>query len=307
MRQVFGPDDLTPEDYADWGRLESQEINSPTEYADLLADYAQNGAQASGPCLPWNKTHEHIRFNPGQLSIWAGENGSGKSVLVGQVMLNFMRQKQNALVASLEMLPVETLYRMAKQHVGCSPSSSAASQFCHDHEGSLWIYDQQDSVEWHRILGLVHYAANELRVDHLVLDSLTKCGLTRDDYAQQAKFIDRLQWAAKNHQIHIHLVCHMRKGQEGHKSGKWDIRGAAEISDLADSVFVLSRNYQKEQEAAKQKAGRPVNDESVLEKHDAYLSLVKNRHYGTLKNWGLNFEDRSLRYVDGEPRASGLS
>ena len=248
----------------------------------------------NGPSLPWDKPWETIRFHPGQLTVWAGENGSGKSVLVGQVILNFL-EGQKALIASLEMRPIETLYRMACQEYRHQSTGSESRDFCSRYDQRLWIYDQMDSIEWMRILGLIHYASKDLGCDHIVIDSLTKCGLSRDDYAQQAKFIDRLQWAAKSTGIHIHLIAHMRKSQEGEKAGKYGIRGAAEISDLADTVFILRRNYRKEQENAKQDFNI---DQQILKQPDAYLVLDKNRHFGELKTWGLNFDPASQLFRD---------
>jgi twinkle protein len=292
MKQVFGQSDVDLLAFA--GEQESQEIKSSIEFKDALAKFASTGNEPTGPMLPWMKTQHTIRLNPGQLTVWAGENGSGKSVLVGQVIYSLLRN-QKAVIASLEMSPVETLYRMACQAADCKPAPDYCESFCLHHDQKLWIYDQQDSVEWSRILGLIYYSAKELGAHHIVLDSLTKCGLTRDDYAQQARFIDRLQWAAKNTGIHIHLVAHMRKGQEGHKQGKFDIRGAAEISDLADNVFVLSRNFAKEAEARKRREGM-VADDDKLRQPCAFLQLEKNRHYGELANWGLWFDPKSLKY-----------
>ena len=45
-----------------------------------------------------------------------------------------------------------------------------------------------------------------------MIDSLVKCGVGVDDYNAQKKFVDALCWAAKQHKVHIHLVNHIRKG-----------------------------------------------------------------------------------------------
>lgn len=290
MSTVFDNDDL--DRFMDtYKAQESAYVVPVSGFEQDFTKFAEEGKKMSGAALPWDRTHEYIRFNPGQLTVWAGENGSGKSVLLGQVVQNFGGR---FLVASLEMRPVETLYRMACQHFGRKIDGLGAKSYCDEMDGRLWVYDQLDSVEWERIIVLIHYA-RELGCSDIILDSLVKCGLSRDDYAIQAKFVDKLQWAAKATGIHIHLVAHTRKPSQGEKPSKYSIRGAAEISDLADTVFILRRNYRKEEEAEKPFANQ---DQEVLRQPDAFLRLDKNRHYGELRTWGLQFNPESMNFTD---------
>lgn len=295
--------DIDAEEYlALIGRQESQEIQSASSYLGQLVDRCLDGNAPKGPALPWNKTHDAIRFNPGQLSIWAGVNGHGKSLVLSQVILWWLRS-QKALIASLEMKPVETLYRMARQMRGGLFDHTYMMDFCESLTGRLWIYDQLDSVAPERILGLIHYAANEMHVDHVVIDSLTKCGLTRDDYAQQAKFVDRVQWAAKRHNVHVHLVCHMRKGDtENTRPGKFDIRGAAEISDLADNVLVIHRNKAKEEAKLKRMNGAPLTklEEAELSKPDSTLRVDKNRHMSHEGSYALWYHHGAMQFLGSD-------
>lgn len=291
------------------GQQESQEIRSADTYVDELADYASHGDQIFGATLPWSKTHGDVRLNPGLLNIWAGVNGSGKSVLVGMVIMWLISKfRQSALIASLEMSPRQTLYRMACQSATCHPSADYARRWAMSLERKLFIYDQMDSIASERILGLVHYAAHELGIQHVVIDSLVKCGLSRDDYAVQARFVDRLQWAAKQYQINVHLVCHMRKGDDERKpGGKFDIRGAAEITDLADNVFILHRNKSKEEVQRKldNNSNRlPTETEQTkLDQPDSFLSVEKNREFGIEKKYGLWFHAPSQQFTPSGERS----
>lgn len=308
MGLIINLNDLSEDLVAFLGRQESQEIRSADTYVDDLADFAANGDRVYGQTLPWSKTHDHIRLNRGLLNIWAGVNGSGKSVLVGMVIMWLIsKYRQSALIASLEMPPRQTLYRMACQSAMCKPGVDYARRWAQSLEGNLFIYDQLDSIASERILGLVHYSAKELGVDHVVIDSLVKCGLSRDDYAVQAKFVDRLQWAAKQYQINVHLVCHMRKGDDEKRSGgKFDVRGAAEITDLCDNLFILHRNKSKEQLQNKLDSNPnklPTETEQAkLEQPDAFLKVEKNRWFGIEKNYGLWFDPSSQQYVPRDDR-----
>ena len=284
------------------GQQESQEVRPAEDFGHDLFQRVAVGNVMHGPAMPWIKTHDTIRFQPGELSIWAGINGHGKSLLLGQVVLWWLKE-QTALIASLEMRPVETLYRMCRQHKGGMFDVDYLDRFMADLSGRLWIYDQLDSVESERILGLIHYAASELQVDHIVIDSLTKCGLSRDDYAVQARFVDRIQWAAKRHRVHVHLVCHMRKGNdENTRPGKFDIRGAAEISDLADNVLVVYRNKPKEEACRKRAAGQMLTraEEMDLTKPDTILRVDKNRANGGEESFGLWFHQGAMQFLGSD-------
>lgn len=285
------------------GEQESQEIRSVDTYGDDLATYVSSGEKMKGSHYPWGKVSDCIRAQAGQLSIWAGVNASGKSLLLGQVINGFIAQGQRACIASLEMKPIQTLYRMCRQSATCHPAIIYAKEWACYHENKLFIYDQLDSVASEKILGLAHYCAKSMGLDHLVIDSLTKCGISRDDYAAQAKFVDRLQWAAKTFNIHIHLVCHMRKASDDyHKSGKFDIRGAAEIADLADNIFILERNKFKEEATDKQEKHMPLTDreEQALLQPDNFLSVAKNREYGEEKRFGLWYHEASRLFLAAE-------
>ncbi len=211
-----------------------------------------------------------------------------------------MNQGRRAVIASLEMKPKQTIYRMICQSATCKASREYCLKWMDHFKSNFFIYDQLDRIAADRILGMAHYAAHEIGAKDIVIDSLTKCGVGRDDYAAQAQFVDRLQWCAKTWDVHIHLVCHMRKSNApGHKEGKNDIRGAAEITDLADNVFILRRNKEKEKQVELMEANRDYDQEKVL-MPCAILAQEKNRDYGYETEFGLWFDRDSGQYTEGE-------
>jgi len=113
----------------------------------------------------------------------------------------------------------------------------------------LWIYDQMGRVKKDRIMQVIRYCSEELKIQHMVVDSLMKCGIGTDDYNAQKEFVNDLCTHAQDSEMHIHLVAHARKGQsEDTRTGKFDIKGASEITDQVDNVFTIFRNKKKEAE-----------------------------------------------------------
>jgi len=230
-----------------------------------------------GHSLPWSVASDKFRLRPGELTIWAGINGHGKSLILNQIMLSAMRQGAKVCIASLELHPVETLKRMACQFNGISEdkiSAQAVDEMLEFVTGKLWLYAEVGDVEPHRIVALSRYARAEIGADHIVVDSLMKCGTMESDYAAEKRLINSLQNVAKQTGIHIHVVAHSRKlKDETQIMGKFDVVGSGMITNMADNVISVSRNKSKEAEARKQNP-----KQEILDKPDAYLLCDKQRH-----------------------------
>lgn len=242
------PKDIDYERYLT-GQKEAQHIFAASDYALVMQDYIARKHNPPGPdrLLPWSKTHGVIQLEPGEVSIWAGVNGHGKTTLLSQILLWIMPHAR-CLVASLEMPVEDTLNRMARQAAGCRLyTADFLKSFLDATDDNLWLYDQTETVPANRMLGMVVYAASALKIRHIVIDNLMKCGFSREDYDGPWKFIDQLTYIAKNHGCHIHVVHHMRKGEREDKiPDKFDLRGAGEIADQVDNVFIVHRNILKE-------------------------------------------------------------
>lgn len=280
---------------------DGQKIREASTWTDDVL-YCLNGRNgASGDLLPWSKTHSHLQLRPGELSIWAGINGHGKSLVLGQIML-WLLPTTRALVASMEMKPEATMTRMAQQASGVHhPADDWVRKFMKWTDERLWIYDQIDTVSTDKILGMVTYAANQLDIKHIVIDSLTKCGIAPDDYGAEKRFVDRLCWLAKSTGVHIHLVAHMRKGErEGKEPDKFDVRGAGAITDLADNLFIFHRNVDKEEARRFDSSGSAKTDEA-----DAKLIVAKNRNGEWQGKVALWFDPKSTQFVP-RPNAGAM-
>lgn len=245
-------DIIRDEDFEQFiGVQESQFMAPPSHFKDeTLERFKSKASGLYGDKLPWKKTHEQIRLRPGEVSLWPGVNGHGKS-LATDMVVSWLICGTKCLIASMEMKPAATLERMLRQCSGGDmPGAKFADWWFEWTDGRLWLYDQTDTVAPDRIVGMVHYAAKELEVKHVVIDSLMKCGIRGQSdaqYAGQRDFVDRLAWKAKALNCHIHLVHHMRKGEkESIRPDKFDIKGAGEIADMVDNIFIVHRNKRKE-------------------------------------------------------------
>ena len=277
---------------------ESQYIKSANNFAhEAYAMFEEIDSQ-KGDLLPWRKTHNKFAFRDSEISIWAGANGVGKSMVMGFVALHLLRHT-TVLIASMELPPARTYNRIMQQAAtGDRPTEQWFADFTNYVDNSLYLYDQVDTVETERIFDMIHYAAEQLHVKHVMIDSLVKCGINQSENEPQKKFVDRLAKAAKEHQIHIHLVNHLRKPAQGYKAGvptRYDIKGAGEITDLADNVIIVAKNETKAEKKAKQEE----YDESEV---DFFFRIDKQRFGEFEGTFGFYWHPRSLQWTEKQDR-----
>lgn len=291
MASVIEPDDIDFQAYMD-DTDAVQKVRPASAYREQTKAYMRGDFAMIGATAPWSKTHDLIRFRPGEVTAWAGYNGSGKSLLLGQIVLGFMAMKLPSLIASFEMHPRVTLARMCRQaSMGPRPTEQAIDLFHDWTDGRLWLYDHQGQVRPEQVLAVCRYASIELGIRHIVIDSMMKCVRGEDDYNGQKDFVDALCAIARRTEMHVHLVHHMRKGENEAKTpGKHDLKGSGSITDQVDNVVIVWRNKAKQRE--QQESG--VVDDS---KPDALMIIDKQRNGEFEGRVSLWFDQGSTQFV----------
>lgn len=288
---ILKPDDIDFERYlADTDAAEK--VRPASEYLDaVMHALAPAHESPTHPKLPFRDAW--LYFAPGEVTLWGGFNGSGKSMLQGQVLARYAEHGQRVCIASFEMKPDKTLARINRQVSGqAQPTREQVEMFLRRTEGTLWLYDQQGTVKPERMVAVIKHCAEKLKVQHIAIDSLMKCVRGTDDYNGQKEFIDTLTACARDLNIHIHVVAHLKKGEGDERMPtRMDISGTGAISDLVDNVILVWRNKKKERD---RDAGKPVQDTDP----DAVLIVDKARNgewEGRVKLW---YERASLRFSD---------
>lgn len=285
-----------------------QKVKPASAWVNELIERMRNPRAQRHAVMPWRKTHALVQFRPGEVTVWGGANGAGKSLLTGQVALGLCGRSERVCIASFEMKPMKTLERMARQWSTFNANDpaflgnpEAVPQFIDLYEqfrdwtdGKLWLYDQQGTVSPNQVCAVARYCAMKLGISHIFVDSLMKCVGAEDAYNEQKMFVDELTAIARDHSIHIHLVHHIRKPtDETHKPGKYDYKGTGAITDQVDNVISVWRNKVKER---KRDGGMHVPDTEP----DALLICDKQRNGEWEGNIALWFDRCSQQYV-GSP------
>lgn len=258
------------------------------DYLEALKDSIRVRHRENRVYLPWDKVRPYFEFRKGEVTLWAGQNGHGKSQVTDEVKLSLLGQEQKVASASFEMKPVTNLRRMARMYMRENPYSDVYqgsdkalelidqmfTEFCEWAGGRLWIYNQHGDVDPVKVVGFVRYCAKVLKCDHIFIDNLAKSIRNEDDYNEQKAFMGTMCSIAHDYGCHIHIVHHLKKpaGGESAKPDKYDVKGSGSLTDQPDNIFLVWRNKPKEESM---KQGKKEKEQEP----DAILFCRKQRNY----------------------------
>jgi twinkle protein len=282
---------------------ESKKIREVKVWLDELRDDLVNPKVERVVTMPWSKTHMSFNFRAGEVTLYAGSNGGGKSLITGQVGLSLVKQGYKICIASFEMKPKRSIHRMLRQFAGenidfpkftnkVTYMSKIIQRFENFGHNKIFFYDQQGTVNPSQVIAVARYCAVELGIEHIFIDSLMKCVSAEDDYNEQKRFVDELTALARDHNVHIHLIHHIRKLQsEELMPNKNDIKGSGAISDQVDNVLLMWRNKKKEHKIQNGDKVDPTTPDAIL--------MCEKQRNGESEDWyNLWYHKDSQQFIE---------
>jgi twinkle protein len=239
-----------------------------------------------------------VGFRSGELSIWTGISGHGKSTLLLQLMLEATGEGMSVGIASMEMPAQKTLAFAVQMN---RPEGMKAEEMNPDTaetvldalSGFLWIFNLQGEIPVDQLIALMEYGVARHGMKHIVIDSLMKLDVASDDFDKQRQVLNKLVNFSRSSGCHIHLVCHPKKtDDEGKKPGKMDIKGSSDIFNQADNILAVWRNRAKEEDQAQRSDGS-----KDFRNPDTICYLEKDREFGLYGNCHLFFNPSRRRFL----------
>jgi len=245
-------------------------------------------------------------YRPGEITIWSGTNGSGKTTFLLNEMLNIIEREGKVAILTGEAQPGITKFIMSLQLAGESnlieytDEETDEVRYRVDKDdlkkmgewlnGKLYIYNNFDGLEVDRIQRQMEIASRRFGCNMFVIDNLMKVqygGRLQDRYNQQAQFVSNMKDFSIKHNSHIHVVAHPRK-PKGVVITKEDVAGLYEITNNADNVIGVHRTDKTEVLDALGIKEITVN---------GALEIYKNRMYGDQRKIiPLDFEKNCRRF-----------
>ena len=247
-------------------------------------------------------------FILGELSVWSGGNASGKSSYLNQLAIETINQGYNVAVYSGELTDKRLLNWIALQCAGADNVKENKEKNCYyvPNEikkqifnwlnNKLFIYDNSFGNKVEEIIESIEECVAKNNIKVVILDNLMSMNLAKygnDKYDIQSKFVQDLSALAKKYNIHIHFVCHPRKTTTFLR--KVDISGSADLTNIADNVFIMHRVNNDFRIRASELFG--WNEGNPIFGFSNVIEICKNREYGVEDYFcGLLFETECKRF-----------
>ncbi len=244
----------------------------------------------------------------GELTVLSGGNASGKTSWLNCLSLNVIEKGFKTAIWSGEMQDWRFqgwINQMAagknyvKKKDGFDNFYYTPQNICEKIDswldGKLFLYNNSYGSKWEQLFNDIKEIVNNEKVQLVILDNLAALCIDGYDsgvYANQTKFILDLKDFAKQKNIHVILVAHPRKQNDFLR--KESISGTADLTNIADNVFIIHRVGQDFAKRAGEffgetKAQQYMNFSNVLE-------VAKNRQMGIVDHLvGMYYEVESRR------------
>lgn len=234
-------------------------------------------------------------FRPGELTIFTGPTGSGKTTVLSQISLDLAAQEVPVLWGSFEVRNARLLQAMlqqiatepilleeeVEQVTGTNRIPSASDQLfeaAYERLTQLPVHlmDVFGSTPLEHVLGAMEEAVQARGSRLIILDNLQfmlsgqgSSNFDKFDLVDQA--VAAVRHFCNRHPVHVVLVVHPRKELDETPLGLCSVSGTAKATQEADNVIVLQK----------------------LEGNRRFLEVKKNRFDGELGRVPIGFARHS--------------
>jgi twinkle protein len=247
----------------------------------------------------------------GDLSVWTGKRGEGKSSFLNQIAIESVQQDKNVCIYSAELDS-----RLIKDQINlCAVGKGntyteiddtgrivykTSEKNCVALDGwyrrKIWMYDSdsipEEADERKTLLGIFAQAYKKYDCHVFIVDNLmtVMTGSSASDVMQtQAEFLRDLRKFAKKYNVHVHCVVHPRKTPTITDSD--EVGGMSAITNYACNVFSVTKLN------AVSGGYIGTGPKAEVQPYNAEIKILKNRGTGETGTIQLMYDINVRRFT----------
>lgn len=258
--------------------MKHNDIISSKDLRDELFDTLSNARANSGvPFQRFPTLNEYLKgHRRGELTIFTGPTGSGKTTLLSELSLDLSLQGVKTLWGSFEIRNVRLANIMIHQLSGIAIENylDQFPKWSEEFENlPMYFMSYYGSQQTQTVLDTIEYAIYAYDIEHIIIDNMqfmVNINSGDNTFRVMDNAIAAFRKCASKHNVHITLVIHPRKEDQGMMLQTSSVYGSAKATQEADNVIILQSI-----------------DETLLQ-------ITKNRFSGTTGTIPLLFNPSSL-------------
>lgn len=244
------------------------------------------------------------------VTVITGLRGSGKSTLIGQIIMAAVNEQQTVVCYSGELNNKRYLNWLVRQAAGKNNVELTARGYQVKPEArqkivdwmgdNFWLYNNKAGNNFKQIEMKLREVLREKKADLCIIDNLMALDISSYDqnkYEAQTNFVWALKDIAELTNTHIIFVAHPRKPNGFLRLD--DISGSGNISNIVDNAFIIHRNNKDFQKGFLEMFEK--RELLQLERASNVIEIAKDREYGIQDEFvSLYYEESSKRLRNSE-------
>ena len=254
-----------------------------------------------------------VGFNKGEVTLWSGNNGSGKTTILNQIILNNAQNGYKTVVFSGELTANRIKSWLQLQAAGrqnTKPTKYENLYYVPPSVGAkidkwmsdkVFIYNNDYGNEFEQLFKDIEDFLEKNDIDALVIDNIMAidlANLSNEQNQQQTQAILKIINITKKKNIHTHIVAHPRKAVGFLR--KTDISGTANLTNAVDNVIIVHRvNQDFKITATNFYDAKLIAAMTEITGYSNIIEVCKNRDLGVMDLLvGLFYEIESKRVIN---------
>jgi twinkle protein len=222
-------------------------------------------------------------FRKGELTIFTGPTGSGKTTFLSQLSLDFLERNVPTLWGSFEVKNEILASTMMQQFCKRNTANMEREDIDYVLEdmGDLPLYFMKffGSTDLEILFSTLEYAVYTYDISHIVIDNLqfmiSGQGRGANKFDVQDNVISGLRRFATEKNVHITMVIHPKKVDDDEELTIASVFGSAKATQESDNILIIQNKHRFR-----------------------YIDIRKNRFDGSIGRVPIGFDKDTKRYFE---------